>query len=95
VGKPLGEFKTTGYTDDPRWSVTYSGTIPTVNRTIAADTSILPIGTKVMVNGIVYTVEDIGSAVKGKIIDIYYSTYEEAERHGTQKAQVYLIEEVP
>jgi len=36
----------------------------------------------------VYTVEDIGSAVKGKMIDIYFSTMEEA-KNLTKSGRVY------
>ena len=36
----------------------------------------------------VYTVEDIGSAVKGKMIDIYFSTMDEA-RALTRAGRVY------
>ena len=35
-------------------------------------------GTKVFIHNTVYTVEDIGGAVKGNLIDIYYNSYEEA-----------------
>ncbi len=48
----------------------------------------LPLGTKVFVGDTVYTVEDIGSAVKGKMIDIYFSTMDEA-RALTRAGRVY------
>ena len=38
-----------------------------------------------MIDGIIYTVEDIGSEVKGNKIDIYYATHEEALDHGVQE----------
>ncbi len=74
-GDSLGEFKITGYYGDGN---THSGVKPQANHTIAADLSILPLGTKVMINNTVYTVEDKGSAVRGKMIDIFYDTREEA-----------------
>lgn len=74
-GSSLGIFQITGYYGNGK---TNSGTWPKADHTIAADTTILPMGTKVFINYTVYTVEDIGSAVKGNLIDIYYNSYEEA-----------------
>lgn len=74
-GSSLGIFQITGYYGNGK---TNSGTWPKADHTIAADTTILPMGTKVFINHTVYTVEDIGSAVKGNLIDIYYNSYEEA-----------------
>ncbi len=74
-GDSLGIFQITGYYGNGK---TNSGTWPKADHTIAADTSVLPMGTKVFINHTVYTVEDIGGAVKGNLIDIYYNSYEEA-----------------
>lgn len=97
----LGEFKLTAYCPCKRccgkWSYevtgkesrTASGTIPTSKNTIAADTSILPFGTKVLINDLIYTVEDTG--VKGKHIDIYMDSHETALEFGEQTTKVFLI----
>lgn len=74
-GASLGVFQITGYYGNGK---TNSGTWPKADHTIAADTTVLPTGTKVFINNTVYTVEDIGGAVKGNLIDIYYNSYEEA-----------------
>lgn len=74
-GDLVGNFKIVGYYLTGK---TYSGTQTTANRTIAADPTVLPIGTKVFINNTVYTVEDKGSAIKGNMIDIYFPTIEEA-----------------
>lgn len=74
-GASLGIFQITGYYGNGK---TNSGTWPKADHTIAADTTVLPMGTKVFINNTVYTVEDIGGAVKGNLIDIYYNSYEEA-----------------
>ena len=68
--------------------MTYSGAPTQATHTIAADLTVLPLGTKVFVGDTVYTVEDIGSAVKGKMIDIYFSTMDEA-RALTRAGRVY------
>lgn len=95
-GTSLGIFTTTGYCNCSKCSgghnLTYSGTVPQANHTVSADLTVLPIGTKVKINDIVYTVEDMGSAVDGAIIDIYYSSHSEAWDHGMKKVEVFLIE---
>lgn len=74
-GESLGVFRITGYYGGGQ---TYSGAPTQADHTIAADTAVLPIGTKVFINNTVYTVEDIGGAVQGNMIDIFYDSYEEA-----------------
>lgn len=77
------------YTGNP----TASGVMPTANHTIAADLSIFPLGTKLSVNGIIYTVEDTGGAIHGNIFDIYFNTYEECIAFGRQHTtDVYVVQ---
>ncbi len=94
--KALGIFTTTGYCNCEKCSggnrLTYSGAVPQSNHTIAADLSVLPLGSKVRIGSIIYTVEDIGSAVKGNIIDIYYDSHEKALSHGLAKQEVFLVQ---
>lgn len=94
-GDSLGIFKTTGYCSCHSCSdghdLTYSGTAPKANHTIAADTAKLPLGTRVMIDDIIYTVEDIGSSVSGNKIDIFYSSHQEAWNHGIQEKEVFLV----
>lgn len=94
--KSLGMYTTTGYCNCKKCSsgsgLTYSGTTPQANHTISADISILPLGTKVRINDIIYTVEDIGSSVKNNKLDIYYATHKEASAHGRSQAEVFLVE---
>lgn len=72
---------------------TASGTIPVAGVTIAADWSILPRGTVIVVDGHEYTVEDSGGAVKGKTIDIYMESHDEAVEFGVQEVEVFVYEE--
>lgn len=94
----LGMFTTTGYCTCEKCcpsgsSLTYSGTVPQANHTISADISIFPIGTRLMIDDIIYTVEDIGSGVSGNKIDIFYATHEEAESHGVSQTEVFAVVE--
>lgn len=64
---------------------------------IAADTSQLPFGTEVTIDGKFYTVEDTGSAIGQNRIDIYVSQaeggHQEAIRRGIIKRIVIIKEE--
>ena len=84
--KLIGNFKITAYCIHGR---TASGTTTTANRTIAADPSVLPYGTEVVINGKTYVVEDTGGAIKNNRIDIYMSTYDEAIQWGVKNVDVY------
>ena len=92
----LGMFSLSGYCSCAECSggfgITFSGTVPQPQHTIAADLNILPLGTRVRIGDIIYTVEDKGSAVQGKMIDIYYADHASAAAHGRTQAEVFLIQ---
>ena len=69
---------------------TASGTIPTAGRTIATDTSVIPFGTIVLINGHEYIAEDRGGAIVGNIIDIFFDCHQEALTFGRQTAEVFI-----
>lgn len=93
----LGRFTITGYCGCEQCSgghsLTYSGTVPTPNHTISADLNYFPLGTKLKIDGTVYTVEDKGSFVNGNILDIYYGSHQEALAKGTYTAEVFLVQD--
>lgn len=98
-GKSLGKFVITAYCTCRICCGVYSGgnrtasgTVPTSNRTIAVDTSVIPFGTKVVINGQVYVAEDRGGAIKGKRIDMFYMTHTEALRWGRRTVEIYLLD---
>lgn len=73
--------------------ITASGVKARPNHTIAAPGE-FAFGTKLMINGIEYTVEDRGGAIKDKRIDIYFDSHQEAINFGKQKnIDVYRISE--
>ena len=90
-----GNFRTTGYCPCRKccgkWSggPTASGAMPTAGHTIAASASDFPFGTKVWINGKIYTVEDRG--VGSGCIDIFYDDHETAKNHGFQYYDVYVM----
>ena len=71
--------------------VTASGTKATEGRTIAVDTRIIPLGSKVVIDGFEYIAEDTGSAIKGNKIDLYMNNHEIAKEWGVQEKTVYII----
>lgn len=90
----LGTFKLTAYCPCAKccgeWAdgITYTGTEATAGRTIAVDPNVIPLGSTVHINGQAYTAEDIGGAIKGNRIDVYFPTHTEALQFGVQYAEV-------
>lgn len=88
----LGTWKTTGYCNcrkcNGKWAYgpTASGKMPVEGETVAVGN--LPFGTKLMIDGHTYTVEDRG--VTGHHVDIYYDDHATAHGHGVQYKQVFI-----
>ena len=94
-GRSVGKFKAYAYSHDCDPSnITKSGTTPVVGRTIAADWSVLPRGTRVRIGNsdTIYVVEDTGGNIKGKTIDIYMNNDSEARAHGVRYPELYVVE---
>ena len=89
----LGTFKITAYGIDCLGctGITKSGTVPQTGRTIAVDPTIIPLGSKVMIDNQVYIAEDTGGAIQGKIIDLFYNTEQESAEYGVQYKEVYIL----
>ncbi|WP_445492817.1 ubiquitin-like domain-containing protein [Niallia sp. 03133] len=61
-------------------------------KVIAVDPNYIPLGTKVYVDGYGYAVAaDTGSAIKGKKIDVFFSTKAEAYRWGAKPVRIKVI----
>lgn len=54
---------------------TKMGTTAVEGRTIAVDPKVIPLGSEVLIEGKIYIAEDIGGAVKGNVIDIYFDEH--------------------
>lgn len=71
---------------------TKMGTQMVEGRTIAVDPSIIPLGSRVYIDGYgLFIAEDIGGAIKEKKIDIAVSDHAYAYELGIDNAAVYLI----
>lgn len=96
--KYLGNFRITYYCPCTECSegygnMTATGAIAQANHTIAVDPDVIPLGSRVEINGVVYTAEDVGGGIRGESIDIYVNTHAETILNGTHTSAVYLITE--
>ena len=83
-------FEATAYT----WTGqrTASGTWPAIG-TVATDPEVIPLGTKIWVEGYGEAVaEDTGGLVKGNIIDIYLPTEDQCWQWGRRQVEVRILE---
>ena len=83
----------TAYSGD---GITATGTVPKRNpgglSTIAVDPRVIPLGTKVYVEGYGYAVaEDTGGAIKNNIIDIFLNSSAECKQWGRRNTNLYVI----
>lgn len=72
---------------------TASGEPVTPGVTVAADPDVLPLGTRVYIDGIgERVVQDTGGAIKGRKIDLAVESHAEALAWGVQSGRVWTIE---
>lgn len=95
----------TAYTNNPEDTITYDGRVLTRSgydvtdtilyegmRVIAVDPAIIPLGTRVYVEGFGMAVAlDTGSAIKGNKIDILMDTKDEAVKFGRKPLTIWII----
>ena len=91
-GTYLGNFTLTAYCNCAQCcgtagNQTASGTWPQAGRTVAM--AGVPFGTQLLINGNVYTVEDLGTPYGH--VDIYFGSHSEALAFGLQHADVYRL----
>ena len=93
------DFQATAYYCEPNaWNTTYTGTEARVGA-IAVDPNFIPLGTKMYIvsadGEYVYgycVAEDTGGAIKGKIVDLYFNTYQECIQFGRRDVKIYVLE---
>lgn len=90
-----GVYKVTAYCSCAKCcgktnGITASGTHATANRTVAAPRT-FAFGTKLVINGVTYTVEDRGGAIQGNRIDIYMNSHSEALKWGVRYVNVEVL----
>lgn len=76
----------------PTGNPTKSGVMPQVGRTIAVDPNVIPLGSKVYIEGIGYRIaEDTGGAIKGNIIDLFMGSESECIEFGRQNLKIQIL----
>jgi len=86
------EFEATAYCD---FGITKSG-VQTSPGIAAADPSVLPLGSLVLVENSryrgIFRILDTGRLVKGRIVDIYMTRYDDAMNFGRQPVKVIVLQ---
>lgn len=87
------DMQATAYSDD---GFTASGARTSRNpngySTIAVDPRVIPLGSRVYVEGYGYAIaSDIGGAIQGNIIDLFLPSNDEANNWGRRSVKVYII----
>jgi 3D (Asp-Asp-Asp) domain-containing protein len=94
--RPFAAF-VAGYADGPAGgavgATTASGT-RTHWGTVAADPRLFPFGTRLLIegfDGVVFVVEDTGTAVRGLVFDVWFPDAPTAARFGLQRRRVTVL----
>lgn len=89
--RALGQFVITYYWpgEDRYGKLTSTGVIAEEGKTIAVDPSVIPYGSKVLINGNEYIAEDCGGAIKGNKIDIFV----ESPKQQKYQVEIYIKKE--
>jgi 3D (Asp-Asp-Asp) domain-containing protein len=92
---PLGRFKLTAYSGPQLGQaepITATGTAARAGRTVAVDPKIIPLGSKIYIEGLGERIaEDVGGGITGQHIDVYLGTVPQARHFGVQRGTVSVI----
>lgn len=78
--------------DDPNYGITYSG-LRVRPGIVAVDPRVIPLGTYIYVEGYGEALAaDIGGAIKGNRIDLYYESPADVARYGKRTVKVYVLD---
>ena len=94
----LGKYKLTAYCACKKCcgktdGITASGVKAVEGVTVAADTRVLPFGTKIIIDDHEYIVQDRGGAIKGNRIDVYFDSHYDALKFGVQYKEIFTMKE--
>lgn len=91
----LGTFAVRAYTHYQRpLNKTATGVVPTVGRTVAVDPRVIPLGSKIHIEGVGERIaEDTGGRIKGKKLDLFLPSVRECLRFGVRRRAVQVAAE--
>lgn len=75
---------------DPLYGITATGAMATEGRTIAVDPEVIAYGTTVYIDGQAYVAEDCGGGIRGRQIDMFFDSHEDALQWGVQEREVWI-----
>ena len=75
---------------DPLYGITATGAMATEGRTIAVDPEVIAYGTTVYIGGQAYVAEDCGGGIRGRQIDMFFDSHEDALQWGVQEREVWI-----
>ncbi|HZJ98400.1 MAG TPA: 3D domain-containing protein, partial [Tissierellaceae bacterium] len=98
----LGTFEATAYDlsfescgkhpDHPAYGITASGTKARLG-VVAVDPKVIPLGTKLYVEGYGNAIaEDVGGAIKGRLLDVFFNTKNECIQWGRKQVNVWIVD---
>lgn len=100
--QPVGQtfiMESTAYSSDPAdalggGTVTVTGqNLLTNPMAVAVDPNVIPLGTRLYVEGYGEAIaSDTGGAIKGNIVDVHFSTYEQCIQWGRRQVKVTILE---
>ena len=68
--------------------------LPCTYGTVAVDPKLIPLGSLLYIEGYGYAVaNDVGTSIKGKVVDVYMEKYEQCLIRGARNVKVYVIDE--
>jgi 3D (Asp-Asp-Asp) domain-containing protein len=92
---PIGHFKLTAYSGPQLGQplpITATGTAARAGRTVAVDPSVIPLGSRIYIEGIGERIaEDVGGGIKGHHIDVYLGTVPQARDFGVRRGSVSMV----
>lgn len=72
---------------------TYTGALCRFGE-VAVDPRVIPLGTRLYIDGYGYaTAEDIGGAIKGNRIDLFFESNRDCDRWGIRRTKVYILDD--
>ena len=96
--RDLGLFKITGYSDSPRNGTDGRGITRSGEKTrwgvVAVDTRVIPLHSRLMIDGMgdtVFSALDTGGGIIGRWVDVWFPTDWDAIQHGVDWRNVYLV----
>jgi 3D (Asp-Asp-Asp) domain-containing protein len=92
----LGTFTVRAYTHYHSPGVapnkTATGTVPVTGRTVAVDPHVIPLGSKIHIDGVGERIaEDTGGKIKGKTLDLFLPSVKDCREFGVQTQEVRLL----